>query len=208
MSNASYSPLCTISALPASLQRAFRTEDQADQFIAGRIRFGLLQRYRKMEGYRGDESEGRALIRWNLQAENPALCNVTYGGTSLDLYYALCTSHPAVCKCHMNKFGTSLVRIDDPLELLERICEAWNIDNRASGSAFVIPVIYNKGELVDPPPYLIAPFNLAYAQKSRDPYSLDREYRYIVACKVGTKEDDSLTLDVGCCSDICTLVRT
>ena len=64
---ASYSFLCTISALPTSLQRAFRTEDQADQLVAGRIRFGLLQRYRKMEGHRGDESEGEALIRESRQ---------------------------------------------------------------------------------------------------------------------------------------------
>jgi hypothetical protein len=202
MSSVTYPPLCTINALPSTLQRAFQNEEQARQFMAGDIRFGLLQRYRKMEGWRQDETEGEASIRW--RAQNPNLSNVTYGGSSLNLYYALCTSHPAVCKCHMTEFGSFIVRIHQPLTLLERICAAWGRDDRSDSPAFLVPVLYNKNDLVEPPPYFIAPPCLVYAQKPVS-FSEDREYRYVLSCKVGTKEAPFLTLKVEPCTDICSL---
>ena len=71
--------------------------------------------------------------------------------------------------------------------------------------AFIVPVLYNKNDLVEPPPYFIAPPCLVYAQKPAS-FSEDREYRYVLSCKVGTKEDPFLTLKVGPCTDICSLV--
>jgi hypothetical protein len=165
MINLTYPLLCMINAVPSMLQRVFQNEDHARQFIAGKIRFGLLQRYRKMEGCRQDETEGKAAIRWNLEAENPDLHNVSYSGSSLNPYYVLCTSHPAVCKCQLTKFGSFIVRINEPLILLERLCAAWKNDDRASSSPFITPVLYNKGDLVEPPPYFLAPTSLTYAQK-------------------------------------------
>jgi hypothetical protein len=187
------------------LRRAFQNEEHAHQFMAGDIRFGRLQYYRKIEGCRQDETEGEAFIRWNLEAENPDLHNVTYHGSSLDPYYVVCTFHPAACKCRVTKFGSFIVCINEPLILLERICTAWNNEDRASGSAFIMPVLYNKGDLVEPPPYFLGPLSLTYAQKPAS-YSQDREYRYVLACEVGTKEDPFLTLKVGPCTDICSLI--
>ena len=46
---------------------------------------------------------------------------------------------------------------------------------------------------------------LLYAQKPAS-YSRDREYRYVLMCKVGTKENPFLTLKVEPCDDICSLV--
>ena len=173
--------------------------------MSGHIRFGLLQHYREMEGWRGDETEGRASIQWNLKAANPNLNNVDYTGSSFEPYYVLCASHPEVCRCHLSKFGPFIVCINDSLRLLERICTAWNTDERASSPPFITPVLYNKGELVDPPPYFRAPPCLAYAQKPVA-YSQDREYRYVLGCNVGTKKDPFLTLKVAPCTDICRLV--
>jgi hypothetical protein len=203
----SYPPLCTINALPSVLQRAFQNEEHARQFIAGEIPFGLLQHYREIEGYRQDETEGEAAIRWNLEAQNPDLHNVTYRGSSLNLYYVLCTSHPDVRRCHLINFGSFIVKIHHPLRLLEQICTAWGGDERSSSPAFVTPVLYNKSELVEPPPYYVAPPCLVYAQKPAS-YSQDQEYRYLLSCKVGTKEDPFLTLKVGPCADICSLACT
>jgi hypothetical protein len=193
--------LCTISAVPDALFRAFETEEYARRFLAGEVRFGLLQGYRRMEGCRRDETEGRASIRWNLKAENPNLVNVTYSGTSSNPYYALCTLAPAG-KSHLADFGLFALRIRQPLTLLKRICEAWKNDARASGDAFIVPVLYNKDELVTPPPYYIAPPCLVYAQKPAK-YSDEAEYRYLISCKVGTTEEPLLTLRIGSCDDIC-----
>jgi hypothetical protein len=102
----------------------------------------------------------------------------------------------------LSDFGSFAVQIKQPLELLKRICEAWKDDARASGEAFVVPVVYNKDELELPPPYYIAPPCLVYAQKPAR-YSDEAEYRYVVSCKVGTREEPFLNLSVGLCDDIC-----
>jgi hypothetical protein len=199
-----YPPLCTVSAVPDTLFRAFAKEEYAREFLMGNLRFGLLQYYGQMEDCRRDETEGRASIRWNLKDEDPTLSNVTYSGTSLNLYYALCTSAPAGTS-EVTKFGAFVVQIHKPLVLLERICNTWESDPRASGEAFIVPVLYNKDELVDPPPYFIAPPCLVYAQKPVK-YSPEAEYRYMVSCKVGTKEEQFLSLQIGPCDDICSLL--
>ncbi|MGH9515125.1 MAG: hypothetical protein ACRD3P_05545 [Terriglobales bacterium] len=119
---------------------------------------------KKWKAAGGDQTEGRASIRWNLAAENPNLNNVTYSGTSLDPYYALCTAAES-SREHLLAFGSFLVQIKKPLVLLERICNAWVSDARASGEAFIVPVLYNKDELITPPPHYLAPPCLVYAQK-------------------------------------------
>ena len=158
-----------------------------------------------MEGCRGDSAEGRASIRWDLESEYPDRHNVTYGGSSLNLYYTLCTFHPNVRKSHTAQFGPFAVRINNPIKLLERICNAWRNDTRSCGEAFIVPILYNKDELLSPPPYFIAPPCVVYAQKTAK-YSEDAEYRYVLNCRVGTKENSFLTLNVGPCDDICCLL--
>ena len=196
-----YDPLYTVSAVPDTLFRAFEKKEHAHQFLDGRLRFGLLQHYRQIEGHRRDETEGRASIRWNLQAGDQNLSNVNYSLTSLNPYYVLCTSAPAG-RNELSRFGAFAVRIDKPLTLLERICKVWHNDARASGEAFIVPVLYNKDELEDPPPYYLAPPCLVYAQKPAK-HSLEAEYRYLLSCVVGTEEEPFITLPVGSCDDIC-----
>lgn len=204
-SSPEFAPLCTVSALPQTLLRAFKEEGHARQFLAGHLRFGLLQYYRTTEGCRGDDAEGRASIRWDLESEYPDRKNVTYTGTSLNPYYVLCTFHPTVCGDHIARFGSIVVRIDEPLKLLERICDAWKNDRRSSSDAFIVPVLYNKDDLVPPPAYFLAPPCLVYAQKPAK-YAKDSEYRYVLCCQVGTPEDPFLTLNLGSCDDICSLL--
>jgi hypothetical protein len=60
--------------------------------------------------------------------------------------------------------------------------------------------------LVDPTPYFDAPACLTYAQKPPS-FSRDREFRYVLSCKVGTDDNPFLNLHVKSCSDICSLVR-
>jgi len=201
MASPIYEPIFTTSAIPPVLVRTFEREEYARQFLAGDARFGLLQYYREIEDNRRDETEGRASIRWNLRAENPALHNVTYTGTSLNGYYVLCTSNP-IRKGAAANFGTFNVKIDKPLTLLERICKAWKSDARSSGEAFIVPVLYNKDDLVAPPPYFIAPPCLVYAQKAAK-HSHEAEYRYVISCRVGVPEESFITLRLGPIDDIC-----
>lgn len=74
--------------------------------------------------------------------------------------------------------------------------------------AFIAPVVYNKDGLLEPDPYLIAPFHYSYSQKLKS-YEDEKEFRYVLGCKVDADREweDSLTLTLGDCGDICSLRR-
>ena len=125
---------------------------------------------------------------------------------SLNRYYILCTSHPEANVSRLaSKYGRFMVRINNPSELLERIKAAWQTHELAlDGCAFVASVKYTKGELRDADPYLVSPPHLTYSQKHKLDKE-DREYRYLLQCKVDTKRSwaDHLMLTLPDCSDIC-----
>ena len=135
-------------------------------------------------------------------------------------YYVLCASHPEVDKCHLRtRYGQFIVRINDPLALLERIETVWSGHALASGHAVIEPVEYNKGALLEPTPGLLPPIPYSYAQKPAS-FHEDMEYRYVLTCtadiiKLGAFSmaegrtaghlEDHLTLFLPDCSDICSL---
>jgi hypothetical protein len=195
--------------VPSSLLRAFACEQYAMDFIAGRMRFGLLSYYRGIEDARRDETEGSVSFSWNLKANNPDAFNVHYSGSSLNAHYLLCASHPEVPrKLLAQRFGPFIVSINKPLELLKRILEVWDKDERSveSPAGWIAPVEYTKGELIDPDPYLLAPPHLCYSQKPRL-YAEEHEYRYVLRCQAGVKEDDFLMFDLTDCRDIACLME-
>jgi hypothetical protein len=190
------------SALPSALLRAFDEREYAQQFIEGRLRFGLLEHYKRSEDCRRDRTEGRASLTlvggshrrpvyYSLSSPNPH-------------YYIICTMHPGVCGCTRGKYGRFAVHITDPLKLLERICAAWKHDARRSSSSpdGIWPVLYNKDARAEAAFDALYSDCLVYAQKP-SAYEMDREHRYVLKCRSGTKKDEFLTLDVGTCTDIC-----
>jgi hypothetical protein len=72
--------------LPKTLLRTFETEDHAWSFVRGKVRFGLLAGYRRVEDSRRDETEGSVCLAWKLT--NPVYCDRSSGNG----YYILCTS--------------------------------------------------------------------------------------------------------------------
>jgi hypothetical protein len=48
--------------------------------------------------------------------------------------------------------------------------------------------------------------NVLFMHKTPPAYAMDREYRYVLKCQRGTKKEEFLTLDVGTCADICSLI--
>jgi len=194
----------TQSALPSTLLRAFDKREYARQFIEGRLRFGLLEHYKRIEDCRRDRTEGRASLTL-VGGSHPS--PAYYSLSSPNPHYIICASHPAVCTCAISKFGKFLVCINDPVELLARICEVWKHDDRRSLSSptSIWPVLYNKDDRVELASDILYSGCLVYAQKALA-YAMEREYRYVLKCRSGTKKDESLTLNVGTCSDICSLI--
>ena len=124
--------------------------------------------------------------------------------TSLDRYYVVCTAHPEASVSHLTQYGRFMVRINNPLALLERIKVAWEGYDHANG-AFVAPVIYTKDELRDPDPLFLSPPELVYSQKPRS-YEKDREYRYLIKRRFDVRRmvcETHLTLTLPNCEDIC-----
>ena len=187
---------------PNSLLRFFKKEEHARQFVAGSARFGVLEYYREIEDVRRDASEGRSSVYF--RAPHPIHSTVT----SLNRYYILSTAHAdADVSLLVRKYGRFIVRINNPLALLERVRVAWQQHELAiDGGAFIAPVEYTKDERRDADPLFLSPVHLTYSQKHRL-YEKDREYRYLLKCKVDVKRlwEPHLTLTLPDCEDICTV---
>jgi hypothetical protein len=206
--------------VPSSLLRFFHEEEFARQFVAGEIRFGVLEYYRGIADSRRDESEGQSSVYFNVKAPQLIIekqTGRTIGATesdnsihstvsSLNRYYIMCTSHPEANMFRLaRKYGRFMVRINSPKALLERIQVAWRSHDLAiEDGAFIAPVEYTKHELRDPDPLLLSPPHLTYSQKPRL-YQEDREYRYMLKCKVDVERlwENHLTLILRDCGDIC-----
>ena len=190
-------------AVPSSLLRFFAKEEHARQFVSGSARFGILEHYREIEGVRRDASEGQSSVYF--RAPHPIHSMVV----SLNRYYILCTSHADVDVCCLaRKYGPFMVRIKSPRELLARVQVAWQRHELAiECGAFIAPVEYTKDELRDADASFLSPVHLTYSQKHRSPHEEDREYRYMLKCKVDEKRlwEPHLTLTLPNCEDICTL---
>lgn len=189
-------------SVPSTLLRFFSEEDHALQFMSGSVRFGVLEYYRKIEDVRRDSSEGRSSVYFRLDASQPIHSTVV----SLNRYYIICTAHPDVnIPSLARKYGRFVVRINSPLVLLDRIKLVWKEHVLAiRDGTFIAPVEYTKDELRDADPDLLSPPHLTYSQKPRS-YEEDREYRYLIKCKIDAKREweSHLILKLPDCSDIC-----
>lgn len=177
--------------VPGILLRFFREREHAHQFIAGQIRFGLLTYYRRVEGARQDDEEGRVSFYWNVKAPQITFDlktglaishresdqNIHYTGSSLNPRFILSTCHPNADKEALaKKLGQFVVRINDPLLLLQRIKAHWQKHPWAlADSALLAPVTYNKDGIVEADPYLIAPPHYSYSQ---NPQSFEKEMEF------------------------------
>ena len=136
---------------------------------------------------------------------------IHYKGSSQIPYFILCTSDPKVSIPDLKrKFGPFVVRINDPRLLLERIKVAWQAHGWAfDGCAFIAPVTYDKDELLEPNPGLIAPLEYSYSQKPKRVgdlnYEEELEFRYLLKCSVEVTRTikEFLILSVPNCRDIC-----
>jgi len=186
---------------PNSLLRFFEKEEHAYQFLAGSVRFGSLKYYREAEGSRKDASEGLSSVYFR----GPHPIHTTL--VSLHRYYALSTAHAeADVSLLVEKYGRFMVRINRPQKLLARIRAAWQQHELAEDrrDAFIAPVEYTKDELRDADAFYRSPVHLQYSQKHRSS-ELDREYRYLLKCKVDVKRvwESHLTLTLPNCEDLC-----
>ncbi len=191
------------SALPSTLLRAFDEREYAQQFIEGRLRFGLLEHYKRSEDCRQDRTEGRASLTlvggshrrpvyYSLSSPNPH-------------YYIICTIAPGGMWLHdrqiwEDSWFTLMIRLKFSSGSA-RFGSTMHVGHHrlpmGSGLCYTTKTIERK-----PHSDTLYSDCLVYAQKP-SAYEMDREHRYVLECRSGTKKDEFLTLDVGTCTDIC-----
>jgi hypothetical protein len=190
--------------VPSSLLRFFAEEEYARQFIAGKMRFGILELYRVIEDARRDASEGTSSVYFKTGGPQPIHSTVV----SANRYYVFCTSHPDANVPRLaEQYGRFMVRIKSPLVLLELVKASWQRNPLAlDNSAFIAQVEYSKDELRDADRLLLSAPHLTYSQKHRS-YEEDKEFRYLLKCKVDYKRawENYVTLRLPDCDDICSL---
>ena len=117
-----------MSNYPPFLLRFFDKEDYAQEFLEGKVRFGLLTYYKKIEGARGGDKEGEASFFWNKAAPQVTIDlksgqiidraesdqKIQNTVISINRRYILSTSHP---EADIKKLG-KLVAAQEP-KLLE-----------------------------------------------------------------------------------------
>ncbi|MEK6539988.1 MAG: hypothetical protein AABZ21_05070 [Deltaproteobacteria bacterium] len=172
-----------MSNYPPFLLRFFDKENYARKFLEGEVRFGLLTYYKKIKGARRDDKEGEASFFWNKAAPQITIDlksnqiidrgeseqKIRYTGFSMNQRYILCTSHSeADIEGLKKEIGPFIVRIKQPEVLLGKIKEVWKTHPFSlNGSTKLKSAVYNGDDLLEPNPYLIAPSDYSYTQKSK-----------------------------------------
>jgi hypothetical protein len=137
--------------------------------------------------------------------------------TSGNAFYILSASHPETdTRVLIERFGSFIVRIHQPAELLRRIELALQKHFLAQGPCVIAPVVYNKGDLFDATPGLLTPHSYSYSQKPKLPFEVEREFRYVLTCTADVVKlaafageslalENHLTLPLPDCRDICSI---
>lgn len=165
--------------MPSFLYRAFKEEDHANQFLKGKIRFGLLDYYKNSEDEsRRDPFEGESSTFLGQLHLKGGLCNPVY---------LLCTSGPDVDLDYFRKkFGDFVVKIMNPGQFRDDISniKAFVPDVNISGNCDFKKVEYTKDQDQPIDVEETVRLRLYYCQK-HSYFSPECEYRYVIKLKIG-----------------------
>jgi hypothetical protein len=183
------------------LYRAFETEAHARAFIKdGIVRFGFLDGYKKIEGTRQDELEGRSICYIAIPGSDiPG----ELSGVHINPIYVFSTAGPDVNLTLLREqYGKYVVRINDPKRLKDAITKSKPVRTalQISGECLLEQVRYNKKELAEEDVQADIRLSslLIYTQKPKI-YQDDREYRYVVIADIPKKhaKDEHLFFELG-----------
>lgn len=153
--------------------RVFEKEIHMNSFLSGKLRFGLLDYYRRSESTaRRDCSEGVSSFLVN---------SVANSGEYISSYvYALCL-HRTQESARSSKFGDYIVEIHDPIKLAELATSRMDeMEHDFVGGIEGVVVEYNKGEEFNSRPAQLELARLIYSQKPRLPFEPENEFRMVI----------------------------
>jgi len=180
--------------LPKILYRAFSSEKYAREFInKGRFRLRLIDQYVTIKDKkRVDQTEGKSSSYINST-------NAHVVGFFVDHLYLLCTSGEEVDLNFLRTFGSFIVRINDPLALLEDIQKVKPVNTKMeiTQKCKIEKVLYTKGQVEDFDPDSMEAIKRTFSQKPPS-YQNECEYRFIVTTRPLIEEflDDFIFYDL------------
>ena len=190
----------TFGDYPPQLLRFFKERAHAEQFMAGSVRFGLLDYYKEVEDEaRKDAAEGAG--SFTAPAESVTTIKVDKNGDTIsvdeapgDVHHQVDFGNPTyIVSCSdprkaaveklREKFGPHVVRITDPVRLgqdiTDKIAEYDNTHPLAGSVVECAEVTYDKGQRRKVEQDKWEVLRTAYAQKPAE-FSEEYEYRLVV----------------------------
>ena len=165
----------------------------------GKFRLGLIDHYTEIEDEnRIDQSEGESnsyvkskIAHVTMNKENMEISKVEYKpgylnfvASQLNPLYLLCTSGEDVDLNYLRKMGSFIVRINDPVALLNDIENAKPINSKMEkiGKCVIEKVLYTKGQIESFDPDSKEAVYRSFIQKPSS-YEKECEYRFIVTTR-------------------------
>jgi len=202
---------------PPELLRFFRKKEYAEQFLAGVVRFGLLDYYKEIEDEaRKDSAEGTG--SFTAPAERVTTVIVNDKAEAVDvreapgdihhhsvfdnpIYIMSCTEQTSEDIEYLKKkFGEYVVRITNPFQLgqdlTDKLSEFDATHPLAGGVVECAKVDYDKGERREREPSREEMLKSAYAQKPAY-FSDECEYRLVIFRRPPvTKRESERTIEI------------
>ncbi len=168
--------------------RSFPKLEYARQFLSGKIRFGNIYKYKKIENKElRDQTEGDGHVNINGMSYHSM-----FASNSIYIY----CFHRDLESAKQANFGSIIVEISNPKLLAEAITE--NLSKRSDkffGGIEGVIVEYDKGKERSKELSNIEIARLAYSQKPKEPFHTENEFRFVFI----SEEDygDELEIDLG-----------
>jgi hypothetical protein len=155
---------------PNVLYRAFDKLEFAQQFLQGKLRFGNVTSYRRIEGARQDKTEGTGYYTFDEVSKKSQFCS--------NSIYALCC-HRTLEAATSTGHGKYIVEITNPFYLAEKATESLcKLKSKHFGGIEGVFIEYDKGEEKLEALDLFESSRLTYSQKPES-YSHEEEFRYV-----------------------------
>lgn len=158
------------------LYRAFKKKEYAEQFISGKIRFGSIYKYKRIEDLKlQDKTEGEAHV---------TVDNVDHHSMNASTHTYIYCFHRSIEAAKEAGFGEYIVRLENPISLAISITDSLKMLNgKFYGGVEGVVVEYNKGESRPEAMSTLEMARLTYAQKPRCPFVIENELRFVVLSK-------------------------
>lgn len=200
---------------PKYFYRFFPKKEYRTQFIKGRIRFGSLDLYKKIEDARRDTDEGSVKGKYQTNVETITIdpsgnkiidSQIKFGdmyisGESLNGHYilSLCDDNIDIEK-QARKFGQYAVKILDINSLDYRLNKSKKIDSQI-GKIKLIKVKYDRDNYLPVTKYQTLPYEYHFSQKSTL-FSDEFEWRFVIITEPKSKTEDHIEIMIAPVEDI------